>query len=893
MTDESPRWRRYLRFWREDSVADVDEELRFHIESRVADLVAHGMTPEQARREAVDRFGNVDDITKTLHTLSEEREQAMQRSEWMHSMAQDLRYAIRQLLKSPALAIIAIITIALGIGANSAIFSVVNAVLLRPLPYAHSDRLMLLSERYPGGVDGNVSVGNFTDWRARSRSFEAMSAEAGETVNLTGNGEPVRLSGARVTASFFRTGYMRPELGRYFLEEEDQPGAPHVVVLSHPLWTTRFATDPAIVGKSVELNGERYTVIGITPKEYSLTPDDEQLWTPAAFTAEQINEHDEHALSVFGLLKPGVTLEAAQRELSAIEKDLHDRYPRTGTPTDAGVASLRTLLIRDYRTQLLVLLGAVGFVLLIACGNVANLLLARASSRQKEIAIRSALGAGRARIVRQLLTESLVLALVGGAAGLVIAHFGIRFLVTMSPPGVPRLGEASLSGGVLGFTVLVTLGCGIVFGLVPAVRAARADLQGTLKEGGKGSAMGASRDRLRSLLVVTEVAVALVLLVGAGLLVRSAVLLQAVKPGFDPSGVLSFRIALPKERYGDPERARQGFDRILEQVTALPGVRSAAITSTAPFGGGGQNGLLVEGRPFDDKNVIMSTLRMTTPRYFETMRVPVLHGRIFNDRDIAGNPKVMMINETLAKAAFPGGDAIGKRIACCEGGPNREPSWKEVIGVVGDVRAWGLGNEIRPEFYLPIPQAPAASWNWIDRSMTIVARTAGDPASLTKAAQRAVWSVDPTLPLYQVRTLTEAMERTTASTRFNMLLLTMLGATGLVLAAVGIYGVIGYFVSQRTHEIGIRMALGASATNVQGMVVRQGALLALAGVALGLIASLALMRALATLLFGVTPRDPVTLVGVGALLAAVAIVASYIPARRATKVDPLSALRSG
>ncbi len=893
MTEESPRWRRYLRFWRDDAVADVDEELRFHIESRVADLVALGMSPEHARREAVERFGNVDNIAQTLHVLSEEREHAMQRSEWMHSLAQDLRYAVRQLLKSPALALIAIVTIALGIGANSAIFSVVDAVLLRPLPYAHSDRLMYLSERWPGGRNGSVSIGNFAEWRARSRSFEAISASSGETVNLTGTGEPVRLFGARVTASFFRTGYMRPELGRYFLDEEDQPGAPHVVVLSHPLWTTRFAADPAIAGRGIELNGERYTVIGVTPKEYSLTPEDEQLWIPAAFTPAQLNEHDEHSLGVFGLLKPGVTPAAAQRELSAIEKDLHDRYPRTGTPTEAGVESLRGILVADYRTQLLVLVGAVGFVLLIACGNVANLLLARSASRQKEIAIRSALGAGRARIVRQLLTESLVLAVTGGAAGLVIAHFGIRFLVTMSPPGVPRLGEARLSGVVLAFTIVVTIGCGIVFGLVPALRAARADLQGTLKEGGKGSAMGSSRDRLRSVLVVAEVAVALVLLVGAGLLVRSAMLLQAVKPGFDPSGVLSFRVALPKERYGTPELARKGFDRILEQVTALPGARSAAVTSTAPFGGGGQNGLLVEGRAFDEKNIILGVLRMTTPRYFETMDVPVLRGRIFSDRDIAGNPKVMIINETLAKMAWPGGDPIGKRIACCEGGPNSEPSWKEVVGVVGDVRAWGLGGDIRPEFYLPIPQAPAASWNWINRAMTVVVRTAGDPASLIKPAQRAVWSVDPTLPLYQVGTLTEAMERTTASTRFNMMLLTMLGATGLVLAAVGIYGVIAYFVSQRTHEIGIRMALGASATSVQGMVVRQGALLAVTGVVIGLIASLALMRALATLLFGVTPRDPVTLLGVGALLAAVAIAASYVPARRATKVDPLSALRSG
>ncbi|MEP6692736.1 MAG: ABC transporter permease, partial [Gemmatimonadaceae bacterium] len=543
MHEGPPSWRRYLRFWTDDATADVDEELRFHLDSRIAEFVAAGMSPDAARREALDRFGDVTRVAATCHTLSEQREMAMQRSEWMTALTQDLRYAVRQLLKAPALAIIATITIALGVGANSAIFSVVNAVLLRPLPYANSDRLMSLSERWPGGRDGNVSVGNFAEWRARSRSFEAISADAGTTFNLTGAGEPVRLYGARVTASFFKTGYMAPALGRYFNDDEDQQATRHVVVLSHPMWQSQLGGDPKVLGRELELSGEKYTVIGVAPREYSLTPEDEQLWVPIAFTPEQLAQHDEHGLSVFGVLKPGVTREMAAREMSVIERELHDRYPTTGTPTEVGVTALRDLLVTDYRAQLLVLLGAVGFVLLIACGNVANLLLARAASRQKEIAIRSALGAGRGRLVRQLLTESMTLAVVGGAVGVAVAQLGIRFLVTMSPPGVPRLGEARLSAEVLAFTAIVTVVCGLVFGLAPALRASRSDLQGTLKQGGKGSAMGSSRDRLRSVLVVAEMAVALVLLVGAGLLIRSALLLQQVKPGFDPSNVISFRMA--------------------------------------------------------------------------------------------------------------------------------------------------------------------------------------------------------------------------------------------------------------------------------------------------------------------------------------------------------------
>ncbi|HKG94566.1 MAG TPA: ABC transporter permease, partial [Gemmatimonadaceae bacterium] len=831
-------------------------------------------------------------------------ENEMRRSEWVGAFGQDLRYGVRQLLRSPVVTLVAVVTLALGIGANTAIYSVVNSVLLRPLPYKDPERIMLLRTRWPKGQLGTVSGGNFNDYRTESRSFEVMSAIVGASFNVidiapggaaTG-AEPERIFGARATWDFFKSGEMAPLLGRYFLPSEDTPGANKVAVLSYPFWEQHFGADRNVLGREVLLNGERHTIVGVAQKAYTLSTNDEQLWVPLALTPEKLALHDEYSYQIVGKLKPGVTREQAQQELARIHKGILARFPQNiPVGQTADVTPLHDVLVQSYRTQLLVLLGAVGFVLLIACGNVANLLLARATARQKEIAVRAALGAGRWRIVRQLLTESVVLSLVGGAAGLFVASLGIRFLVSMSPPGVPRLDQAGLSPDVLGFTLLLTLLSGIAFGLVPALRAGRTDLQGTLREGGKGASSGAggARDRLRGALVVTEIAGALVLLVSAGLLIRSSLLLSAVRPGFEPSNVLSARVALPRADYSDPARVVRTFERIAQETANIPGAQAAAVVSSLPLQGGWSNGLVAEGKAQDDPaNFIDSNMRIATPDYFKVMGIRLVRGRTFTAQDDASAPKVMVINETLARTAFPGQDPIGKRLSCCEKGPDGGPSFKTVVGVVSDLRAWGLGAEIHPEFYMSIQQAPADAWDWGQRAMSVVVRATSNPAALAPGVRQVMRGVDPTVPVYNIRTLDEIVSLSTASSRFNTLLLTMLGATGLILAAVGIYGVIAYFVTQRTHEIGLRMALGASATKVLGMVVRQGMLLAAAGIAVGSVAAYGATRALASLLYGVTPTDPITFIGVGALLAFVALLACLVPARRATRVDPMVALRT-
>jgi predicted permease len=807
------------------------------------------------------------------------------------TLLQDLRYAFRQLVNQPLFTLVSAVTLALGIGATTAIFSAVNAVLLRSLPYGDPERLVLVHERWQGG-DGNVAVGHYVDWVERNRSFEHLAAFNGVSFNLSGLGAPERIYGAMVTPNFFSALALPPELGRYFLEGEDQPGRNRVVVLSYPFWRGQFGADPKVLGKEIQLNGEKHTVIGVTPPAYTLSARDEVLWVPLGFTAEQRANYDEHYLLVFGKLKSGTSLMVAERELMTFMKEAERRLPSPLFGRSVRVADLREELVGNYRTQLLVLTGAVVFVLLIACGNIANLMLARANSRQKEMALRAALGAQRRRIARQLLTEGLLLSATGAALGIVVASVGIRFLVSMSPAGIPRLDDAGLSPEVLGFTLLLALLSGLVFGLVPVLRVGKPDLQGALREGGKTSG-GVTRDRLRSALVVTEVAVALVLLVAAGLLIRSMIELQRVRPGFDATNVLSARIALPPSSYQQAERTRSTFERILLETSSIPGVKSAALVSQTPLAGPtSSNGLIPEGRAPTPENQIDSELHLVSPGYFETMKIGLARGRDFSSHDGPGSPHVMIVNRTLAARAWPGENPLGKRVACCELNPDGTPVFKEVIGVAEDVRSAGLGQDAGPEFYLPITQAPERSWDWIQRSMNVVLRTTADPSSLGPSIREAVWSVDRALPVYEVQTLGQVLRSSTASTRFNMLLLMMLGAAGLLLAAVGVYGVIAYSVSQRTHELGIRLALGAQPSRVSAMVVRQGAVLGAIGLVLGLTASLAASRVLASLLYGVTPSDPLTHAAVALLLAAVAVLASYLPARRAARVDPVIALRS-
>ena len=877
--------------WRSSVDDEVAAELDFHVAMLTRELVEQGMPERAARAEALSRFGDIQQVHTTCRRIGSQREREMRRTEYYAELRQDVAYALRQLTRSPAFTAVAVLTLALGIGATTAIFSAVRSVVLRPFPFAHPKRVMIVSEWFKED-HGDVSDGNFVDWQAAATSFAELAAERYASFNLAGEESPERVFGGRVTHNFFAVFGIQPLLGRTFLPEEDAPGRNQVAVLSQTLWTNRFGADPGVVGRPIRLGGREYTVVGVMPERFDPGLAEEQLWVPIAFTPERRTEHDEHHLFVAGLLKPGVTREQAEAELKRIMTVLAERYPIDNGERSARVRPLDTVLVGDYRQRLLVMLGAVAFVLLIACGNVANLLLARGAARAREIAIRASLGAGRARIVRQLLTESAVLALLAAVGGLALAHAGVRLLVASAPEGIPRLDETHVDWTVLAFTLGLGLVSSVVFGLVPALRAARYDVQSTLRDGGRGTGAAPARDAVRSGLVAAQVALAFTLLVGAGLLVRSALYLQTVRPGFDPGGVVAARLALPQETYSEPARVARTFTQLAEQLSAAPGVRAAAVVSGAPLGpGGGSNGLIPEGRAVEARSTIESRLRMITPGYFAALRVPIVRGRGFNAQDVAGAPRVMIVSEELARRAWPGADPIGKRMLCCEGSPE-DPRWKTVVGVAADVRSRGPAAEVTPEFYMPLEQMPPEAWEWVQRTMTVVARGPGGVAPVTTAMRAVVAKMDPSIPLYGVTTMEEALRGSTAQTRFNTLLLGLLSGVGLVLAAVGIYSVIAYFVSLRQQEIGIRMALGATPRDVLALMTWQGVRPVLAGLLLGAAGALATTRLLRGSVYGVSVTDPLTAVGVLALLLAVALVATLVPARRATRVSPGEALQS-
>ncbi len=808
----------------------------------------------------------------------------------MDMLAQNLRFALRSLRRTPTLALAVLATLAICIGATTSIFSVVHAVLLRPFPYADPGRLLYVYETYRGH-EGSVSAGNWADARRASRLFDKLVPMQFASVNLSADGEPENVAAARVGWEFFATLGVSPAKGRVFRPEEDQPGRDDVAVLSDRLWRSRFGADPAIVGREIRIDGLPRTVIGIMPRSLDFTIGDEQLWLPAAFTPARLAEHDEHFLFVLGRLVPGATFAAGQAELDGIAKSLRERFPLDDEGRGLAFRPLAEELVSDYRPRLLLLLGAVGFVLLIACANVAGLLLARSASRGREIAIRAAVGASRMHIVRQALTESLVLAVGGGLAGIALAYWGIDAIVAFGPADVPRLAQTRVDRPVLAFAGILTLACGLIFGLAPALRMVTRFPHEALKEGGRsGASMG--RDRLRGALVVAEIALALVLLAGAGLLIRSAVKLNGVDPGFDPRGVVAGRISLPAVAYPTPDKVAAAFRRMAEALEASGGVAAAAMVSTVPLERGSSNGLVPEGRPMESASAIDSDFRLATPDYFRAMRIRMLQGRGFTRQDVADAPKVMIVNETLARAAFPGQDAVGKRIACCEPAANGGPSFKEIVGVVADTRAHGLDRDPAPEFYLPMPQAPSAAWDWLSRRMTLVVRSAGSVDVGVRAMREAVRSVDRTVPVYNIGTMDSRITGSLAESRFSTLLLTAFGVVALLLAAIGVYGLISYGVAQRTREIGIRMALGADGRDVLAMVVGHGAGLAAAGLVIGLAAAFAMTRLLSGLLFRVSPTDPPTFGLSICVLTAVAIVAAALPARRAASVDPAIALRN-
>ena len=813
----------------------------------------------------------------------------MRRTQYLSELRQDVAFTWRQLVKNPGFTAMAVLTLALGIGGTTAIFSAVYAVVLQPLPLREPARLMIVGEMYGGDV-GVMSVGNYVDTNAGVTTFDQGLAAANDlNFNLSDGGAPERIVGARVTANYFDVIGVRPTIGRTFTADEDRPGNDRVVVLSHRLWTRRFGASAAVIGRSIRMNGATYVVAGVMPESFDLTTDSEELWAPTAFTPKQKAEHDEHYLSIYGRLKPGASREQAQRELDAVAARLRRDFPKDDELVTFGTVPFAERLVGDYRQRLFILLAAVALVLLIACGNVANLLLARGAARAREIAVRTALGAGQWRIVRQLLTESVMLALGAAAAGLMLAQWSVSAVIAWSPPDVPRLEQAHIDPVALGFAIAIALFSSVLCGLAPALRVSRSDVQTGLRDGGRGSTGGGLRDRLRGGLIVAEVALSLLLLFGAGLLIRSAIALQRTNPGFEPHGVLSARITLPQTTYAEPAHITETLRQLNDAAASIPGVSSAAVTSYAAMGsGGGSNGLLPEGREFGENNLISSTLRVTTPGFFETMRVPILEGRNFNHDDRAGGQRVMIVSARLAALAFPGQDAIGKRISCCEPGPN---GMKLIVGVAGDVRSRGPAVAPRPEFYLPLMQAPDAAWNWF-RTLYVIVRTGGEPTALIKPLNAAVARIDPDLPLFDVRTMDQRLSGTLAAARFNTLLLTILGGVGLLLAASGIYGVIAYFVSQRTQEIGVRMALGATPRSVVQLVLGQAMKPVALGTAIGVAAALGASRVLASQLFEVSATDPMTIGVVIAALIAVAFVASIVPARRAASVDPTRALQS-
>jgi len=802
-------------------------------------------------------------------------------------MFQDLRFGLRMLLKHPGFTLIAVVTLALGIGAVTAIFGVVDAMLLKPLPYTDPQRLVWIGETSPYYATDPVPGAHFLEWSEQSRSLEQIAAYQVYYKNLTGAGEPERLECGVASAGFFPTLGVQPLLGRHFLPAEDRPGGERVAIISHGLWQRRFNSDPNVAGRPITLDDQSHRVIGVLPAGFRFFRPLE-LWVPLALDPQQERGNQMiRMLDVIARLKPGVTRAQARAELETITRRYGESRPKKGTPNlDAPVrvVALRERLVGDQRRLLLTLLGAVGLTLLIACANVANLTLARAAGRQKEMAVRAALGASRLRLLRQTLTESWLLACGGGAAGLLFAFWLTKLLVSLGSAdafgGISRLAEIRIDFRVLAFTALVSLITGTIFGFAPALHLSRPDLNSSFKEGGPRSGFG--RSRLRNLLMIAEVALAIVLLAGAGLLIRSFVNLLNVNPGFRGENLLTARVNLPYPRYEDRVRREQFLRQTLEGVKALPGVESAAATCHLPLTEFVFSGWLrVEGRPgATSRPETGIPISQVTPDYFRTTGISLRAGRLFTESDNAGAPRVVIFNETLARKLFAGEDPIGKRVWVP--GPGKDTP--TVVGVVGDVRHQGPDKEVRPEVYVPYAQNPSGI-------ITLVVRTTVDPLGLAGAVRERVLAVDRDQPVYEVMTMEQRLSNSVSARRFNLLLMGAFALLAMSLAAVGVYGVVAYVVTQREHEIGIRMALGARANDVLRMIVGQGMKLIVIGVALGLAGAFALTRVMKSLLFGVSATDPLTFAGVALLLTLIALLACFIPARRAAKVDPIVALR--
>ena len=815
----------------------------------------------------------------------------------MGTLTQDLKYGLRVLLKSPGFAAVAVIVLALGIGANTAIFSVVNAVLLRPLPYQDPGRLVQVwhvppAKSFPGITEFSVSAANYLDWRDQNHVFEPLAIYTYATLNLSGKGQPESVTSAVVSPNFFSALRVRPRLGRAIASGEDQPGHANVVVLSHAFWREHFGADPHIVGQNVTLNQQSYTVIGVMPPRFEMPPSVE-IWTPLAWTDKEKAVRGEHHFGVIGRLKPGIDLKQAQAEMNTISSHLEQQYPADDKGWGAIVVPLREQLVGTVRPALLVLLGAVAFVLLIACANVANLMLAKTLGRRKEIAIRSALGASRARIVQQVLCETVLLALAGGVLGLLIAQWGVRLISAFLANQLSLSPEINLDAWVLGFTLTVSLATGVLAGLAPALRLTKTDLNEALKQGLGRTDADSGGKRTRVVLVISEVALSLMLLIGAGLMIRSLWTLRNVDPGLDPNHVLTMTVAIPvpSTRFPTPLQQSNFFNTVLQRVRALPGVESAGVIDALPLTGGGSiQPIAVEGRPTqqmaDQPEV---AVRNISPGYIRTMRIPLLSGRDLSDADSAGRPESVLISESMARRFWPNENPIGKHVTLTffPDGP------REIVGIVGDVKDSGLDvTDPVAMLYLPVAQLSMPLLGaWTSFPMSLVVRTNANPSSLTSAVTGAVHQVDSELPLLQIRTMQDVVGESLSQQRFNMQLLAVFAGLALLLAAIGIYSVLSYSVKRRVREIGIRMALGAQVRDVLRLILVEGMRPTLIGVAIGLAGALALGRVLANLLYGVKPTDPITFGAVALLLATVGLFASMIPAYRATRVEPMKTLR--
>jgi len=799
----------------------------------------------------------------------------------METLLRDVRYGVRTLFKNRGFTVVAIVALALGIGANTAIFSVVNAVLLRPLPFEKPDQLVMVWEKRMqlGRVRNVVSPPDFNDWRAQNKVFEDMAAFSSQGFNLATSGEPERIQGAGVSPSLFSILRAQPRLGRFFGSDEDKPNSNPVVIISSGLWQRSFGSDPDIAGKTIKLNDKVYNIIGVTPADFVFPNRRSEVWVPLTLSPEDANNRGGHSLTVVARLKPDVTLQQARTEMDSIAAQLEQQY-QVNTGHGANVFPLHEEVVTDARPALLVLLGAAAFVLLIACANVANLLFARSAAREREIAIRTALGARRSCIVRQLLTESVLLAITGGIIGVLLALWGLDLLLAIGESSIPRVKEIKLDGWALGFSMLISIGTGLLFGLVPALQSSKPDMNEALKEGSRSASGSIRRNKTRSMFVIAEVAICLVLLIGAGLMIKSFAKLTNVSPGFNPENVLSMNVALSGSRYGDSQQVASFYQRALERLASVPGVEGAAATTGLPMAGGfGSRYFRIEGRPPQPAGQgFNANVNLTTPSYFKTMNIPLIDGRDFDERDVMKAPEAVVVNQEMARRYWPDETPIGQRLAVGDG------PWRTVVGVVGDVKQSGLDIETRPEMFWPYYQMPVGF-------ATFVVRTGGDPERMTSSVRAAMQEIDRDLPVYNIKTVDAVISESVAPRRLNMLLLGIFAGLALVLAAVGIYGVISYSVSQRTREIGIRMALGASHSSVVRLVVGEGMILASIGVVIGVVASFFLTRLMSTLLFGVSTTDPITFVAIALLLTGVSTVASLVPARRATRVDPMVALR--